>query len=456
MDRPWKAVRVDIKGPLHGDAADRIQKLIEDQIGTNGVNFICLWIDTPGGTPEECKSLADFLVGLESNKVRTVAYIPQEARSDAAIIALACDQIVAHPGAVLGGSGAYALSSDEVDAMETLLRKDVAMKKGCSWSLMAALIDPHLDVYRCTRPGEVDYFCEEELGTQPEGKHWVKGAKVTVPGKQLRISGKEAGDYRLANHVVNDFHEFRRIYGLENDLTLVEPGWADALIDGLKSPGMAVLLLVIGFVGLYLEIHSPGVGVGAFVAAVCFVLFFWSRYLGGTAGWLEVLLFLAGVCCILLEVFVIPGFGIFGLGGGALVLASVVLASQTFVIPHEDYQFAQLRNSLLIIAGTGGGILAAGYFLQKWLPHTPYANRMILAPPVDEEAEAINQREMLLNLTGLVGQQGVTTTPLFPGGKARFGDEIVDVLSDGDVIERGKTVEVVEVRGNRVLVREVG
>jgi membrane-bound serine protease (ClpP class) len=208
-------------------------------------------------------------------------------------------------------------------------------------------------------------------------------------------------------------------------------------------------------VGLYLEIHSPGVGLGAFIAAVCFILFFWSRYLGGTAGWLEVLLFLAGVSCILLEIFVVPGFGIFGLGGGALVLASVVLASQTFVIPHEDYQFTQLRNSLLVIASTGIGIIVAGYFMQKWLPHTPYANRIILAPPAEDEAEAIHQREMLLNLSGLLGLQGVTTTPLFPGGKARIGDDVVDVLSEGDVIERGKTVEVVEVRGNRVVVREV-
>jgi hypothetical protein len=109
----------------------------------------------------------------------------------------------------------------------------------------------------------------------------------------------------------------------------------------------------------------------------------------------------------------------------------------------------------MVLAGTGTGILTAGYFLQKWLPHTPYGSRIILAPPAEEEAEVINQREMLLNLSGLLGQQGVTTTPLFPGGKARFGDDIVDVLSDGDVIERGKTVEVVEVRGNRVVVREI-
>jgi membrane-bound ClpP family serine protease len=320
---------------------------------------------------------------------------------------------------------------------------------------MAALIDRNLEVFRCTRLGETDYFSDQELAEQPDPKKWTKGRRITMPGTSLKINGTEAGEYRLANHVVNDFGEFRKIYGLEKDLSLVEPGWADAFIDGLRSPGMAVLLLIVGFVGLYLEIHSPGVGIGAFIAAVCFILFFWSRYLGGTAGWLEVLLFVSGVICLLLEIFVIPGFGIFGLGGGALILASIVLASQTFIIPHGEYQFGQMRNSLLMIVVAGVGVLIAGYFLQKWLPTSAYGRRVILAPPADEEAEAIHQREMLLNLTGLVGKHGMTTTPLLPGGKARFDDDVLDVSSDGEVIERGMMVEVIEVRGNRVFVRAI-
>jgi membrane-bound ClpP family serine protease len=440
---------------LHGDATEKIQKLIEDQTRLQGVNFICLWIDSPGGTPLECNALASYLAALDPGKVRTVAYIPREARSDATTIAFACDQLVVHPGAILGGSGAYDLSAEEVNALKNTVRNEIAMKKGCSWSLMAAMLDPQLTVFRCNRIGETDYFCDEELAAQPDPAKWSKGAKINMPGKLLLISGKEAEEYRLANHSVGDFQEFRRIYNLENDLTLVEPGWADTLIDGLKSDWMAVLLLVIGFVGLYLEIHSPGVGIGAFVAIVCFILFFWSRYLGGTAGWLEVVLFVVGLSCILLEIFVIPGYGIFGLGGGAMVLASIILASQTFVIPHDEYQFGRLRNSLMVIAGSGIGVLIAGFFLRKWLPYTPYANRIILAPPAGEEAELIHQREMLLQVSELVGKHGVTTTPLFPGGKARFGDDVVDVLSEGEVIERGKTVEVVEVRGNRVVVREV-
>ena len=73
----------------------------------------------------------------------------------------------------------------------------------------------------------------------------------------------------------------------------------------------------------------------------------------------------------------------------------------------------------------------------------------------DEERETISRRELLVDLHELVGTKGVTATPLMPAGKARFADSIIDVIADGDMIEPGKPVEVVEVRGNRVVVREV-
>ena len=182
------------------------------------------------------------------------------------------------------------------------------------------MIDPNLNVFRAKRLGDVEYFCDEELGEQPDQAKWQKDALVTEPGRPLKLSGQQAADFDLANRVVDNFAQFKQYYGLEDDPALVEPGWADFLDPRPGLAGAGVLLLLIGFAGLYIELHSPGVGIGAFVAVVCFLLFFWSHYLGGTAGWLQVTLFVAGVCCLLLELFVIPGFGIFGLGGGAMVL----------------------------------------------------------------------------------------------------------------------------------------
>src|SRR5205823_5432066 len=117
----------------------------------------------------------------------------------------------------------------------------------------------------------------------------------------------------LARNVVQDFPAFKQIYGLEDDLVAAEPSWADYLIDALAAPTVAWLLLLVGGAALYAELQAPGIGIGGFVAGVCFLLYFWSKHLDGTAGWLEVLLFVGGVCCILLELFVLPGAAIFGL-----------------------------------------------------------------------------------------------------------------------------------------------
>lgn len=456
LEGGWRAVRVDLKGPLRPESVDQAQRMIERQIRDHDANFICLWIDSPGGPIDEAMNLADYLAfQLDPNKVRTVAYIPREARSDAAIVALACDQVVMHPQAVLGGPGAYELSADEVEHVRQTIRNRLAKQKGRSWSLVAAMIDPRLNVFRATRLGDVEYFSEEELNEQEDPGKWQRGPLVTTPGVPLKLDGTRAEEYRLANHLVGSFAEFKQYYGLENDPLLVEPGWADFLIQALASPGVAVLLLIIGGAALYIELHAPGIGIGGFVATVCFLLFFWSRYLGGTADWLAISLFVAGLACLLLELFVIPGFGIFGLGGGVLLLVSLILASQTFLWPRNEYQFDQLERSLLTVAAAGIGIIVVAMLLRSLLPRSPLLNRMMLEPPAGEEAETIRRRESLVDFHELIGARGTTTTPLIPSGKARFGHRLVDVISGGEAIDRGATVEVFDAHGSHVLVREV-
>ena len=88
----------------------------------------------------------------------------------------------------------------------------------------------------------------------------------------------------------------------------------------LNNPFASWMLLFVGVFMLILEIKMPGVGLPAITSALAFLLFFWSRYLSGTADQLEILLFLVGLICLGLELFVFPGFGVFGLSGFVLVL----------------------------------------------------------------------------------------------------------------------------------------
>jgi membrane-bound ClpP family serine protease len=455
---PWRPIRVELKGPIKAAQVTAIERLIEEQC-RSGTNFVCIWIDSPGGAPLESKRLAVCLLNLPHDEVRTIAYIPNEARADAAMVAMACDQIVMQPRAILGGPGLYQMKPEEIVQYQLILR-DLARAKSRSWSLWAAMFNPHLDVYRCQRLGDVEYFSDEELQSrQPmilkgeKGPLWEKGERVTKPGQVLSLNGEKAQEFGLATQVVDNFTQFKQRYGLENDPTLVEPGWVDHLAHFLGRPEMVAVLIFLGGLGIYIELHAPGLGIGAFMAVVAFALFFWSHFLEGTAGWLEVTLFVTGCLCLLTEIFILPGFVIFGLGGGGLVLTSIVLASQTFFIPQNDYQVARLQTSLIALTLSVGGLIGAIWVLNHWLPRAPVLQHVFLSPPEGEEAEIISRREMLVDLDNLVGAVGVATTPLGPSGKARFGNHLVDVISTGDFISRDSQVVVMEVHGNRVVVR---
>lgn len=456
----WRAAWIELDGPISPKSVREAQNMLEQKIELGETNLVVVSITSEGGSLDESIAMAVFLEGLDRAKIRrTVAYVPSHARAGAALVALACDQVVVHATAELGGAGEPGLSREDIELARQSIRDPNGPWAARSWSLVAAMIDPDLEVFHCTQPGQEGYFCEEELEElrqkDPDGRNWQKGMPVTRARRPLLAEGDRAIEYGLADRTVDSFDEFKQRYGLPDDLRPLEPVWVDLVINALASPGVSAVLLMIAFVALYAELHAPGIGIGAFVATVCFLLFFWSHYLNKTATELEIILFLGGIACLVLELFVLPGFGIFGLGGGCLVLISLILASQTFVIPRGESQFREFQRSLLTIVGAGAGIVVAAVVVRRWLPRAPILSRMILAPPEGEEAEDLSRRESLVNLDDFVGTRGVTTTQLTPSGKARFDDMLLDVITDGDVIRRDTKIEVVEVYGNRVIVKAV-
>jgi membrane-bound serine protease (ClpP class) len=444
----WRPTRFTLTGAVTSDAVARLRGRIERAIA-DGSNFIWLRIDSAGGSAEQSLVLANWLAGLDAASVRTVAYVPREARGDAALVALACDEVVMHPAAVLGGDGATEISGRKAESIVAAWRGGVARLRDRSWSLPTALVAPGVEVHRAEEQGSgrVDYFCEAELESRDDRENWQMGPKIGVGPMQL--VGRRAEELGLVAHLVDDAEGFRKAYGLDGEIAVAEPGWSDTLLEALASPSLAWLLLLIGGAGLYIELKTPGVGFGGFVSMVAFIVYFWSQHLNGTSGWLEVMLFLAGIVCVAAEIFVLPGFGVLGLGGGLLVIASIVLASQSFVLPVNDYQIRQMQWSLLGILAAAAGVTILGVCVRKWLPSTPFLKHVLLEPPA-EDGEAF-----AAPLDELVGASGTTTTRLAPAGKARIGREIRDVFSDGLLIEPDTAIEVVQVRAGRIVVRPV-
>jgi membrane-bound serine protease (ClpP class) len=244
-------------------------------------------------------------------------------------------------------------------------------------------------------------------------------------------------------------------------MPILEATGLDTAVTILNLPLVTGVLFVVGLVALLIEFSAPGVGVGGLVAILCFAIFFWSRFLGGTAGWLEVTLFLVALAFLALEMFVIPGFGVAGVTGIVLLLISLVLASQTFLLPRTEREMAAIGQSLLILLSSGAAVAVAAIGLTYWLGEVPILGRLALRPP-EPDAQAgpgtsqAERAEPQAHSSGVrVGDVGISDSTLCPAGKARFGDVWIDVLTEGVYVEKGRPIKVLRVAANRIIVREV-
>ncbi|MCA9239784.1 MAG: hypothetical protein KDA37_06280 [Planctomycetales bacterium] len=479
----WKPVFIDIDGEITPRTAKQIKTLIGAEIQKHHVNWIGFRINSGGGQLDLCLDLAGAIAELPTGEVRTVAYVPVEAGAGAGVVALACDQLVMHPGSRVGGGltlveqpekagravrrpkppqpdepeqvNHNALARSQIDAARVSLKDSLAEDAPHTWSVLAALIDPSLVVYEYTNQetGEKALFCDEELADQPDAEKWTQGKQVSAEGEFLVLDSQAAEQLGVVFQVVNGYDQLKELYRFVEEVPVAQPNWALELVEALANPWLAGLLLVIGFVGIYFELQAPGIGIGAFVASVAFLLFFWSHFLSGTAEWLEVLLFFAGLFFIVLEVAVLPGFGIFGLGGITMVLVSLVLVSQTFDLPKTPGQLVEMRQTLTTIVLAMIGSLIAGFVFRRYFPYAPGLRGMLDPPPDDAELAELEHRESLADYQHLIGKRGKAVTSLMPSGKADIQGELLDVIADGQVIERGQEVVVISAKGSRVLVK---
>jgi len=479
----WEPVMITIRGEITPGAVSQFSTLLNDNVA-RGANWIGVRIDSVGGDLDACLTLANQLAELDPNAVRTVAYVPVEAKGGAALIALACDQLVMAPDAVIGigphlaeigrddnrnlppkprrGRGFKRQREEEdpaelrasVASAEISLRSSLAAKTDCSWSLLAAMIDPDVKLfqYRHKETGDARWMSPEEAGELRDAANWTQGAPLHADAEPLVLRGTQALDAGIAFQTVDSFDQLQRLYGL-NQVAFVEPNWAMKLVHALASPTLATFLLMLGLVGMYIEMKTPGVGVGGVVAALAFLLFFWSKSLEGTATSLEIVMFVGGLVLMLIEIFVVPGVGVFGLTGGLMVIFSLVLASQTFTFPRSGAEMDEMRRSMSIVVGAGIGVIGLAIALRRFLPKAPLFNRLVLEPPPPEERITLSHREALADYSHLVGVTGEAMTDLRPGGRALIGGQLIDVIAEGIPLDRGTPVTVVEAHANRVLVR---
>lgn len=443
-----------------------------DRAVAGGANTIIFEIDSPGGFKFSGENIANAIANLEDDDVRTIAYIPSDAISMAAVIALSCDEIYMHRDAKIGDAeiielrdGAFKAVPEKIYSEFRVFLRSMAKRKGRAEALYVAMNDPDLEVFKATHAetGRVTFMSADEID-EANGR-WIKGAKLKETGNKqlLTIDGERAHELGLAMAPVNDLEELQARIGLPADTKLVPIGrtWVDTLVFVLNTDIAMFLLVVFGIAFIYMELHFM-TGLLGILSAVCFGVFFWSRFLGGTAGYLEIVLFLIGIACIGMEIFVIPGFGVFGVSGGLLIVASLVLAANTFTLDGSGGDISKLTPAVGTLAAAVGCFVVGAVVMNRYLPKIPLFNRMILTPPgADDEGPKLRPEYTQAGGTSasaddlLVGERGQAASKLRPAGKAQVGDKFVDVVSDGPFINAGTPIEVVAVQGNKITVRAI-
>ncbi len=471
-EKPQRVVVIDFEGAIYSLNEQYLYRKLEEAHKKHSPQLVIVRIDSPGGEVEATFRIAEKLRDLPW--ARTVAYVPRQALSGAALFSLGCDEIVLGPNAVFGDAGPIFMDQGFVfrhapEKIRTDLARrvrDLAESTGRPPALAEAMVDMDLTVFevRHRNNGKTSYMSQPEIDSSDNPEVWEKIKPVfeTRKGHFLEVNGKRAVELGLANATVDDLDALKARYApIEN---WVELRWTavDTAVVILNHPFITFLLFVVGLIALYVELAAPGLGLGGLTALLCFSLFFWSRFLGGTAEWLEVILFGVGLILLLIELVVLPGFGIWGVTGGLLLIASLVLASEPFLVPRTDQQWVSLAQSLLMILSSGIVFLAVAAYMTRHMGQIPIFARLMLQPPTADLDHASDDIESLSASTtnwepeGVhVGDVGMSQSPLRPAGVIQVHDRLLDVVSDGTFIEAGQMVRVVQIRGNVITVRKV-
>ena len=228
----------------------------------------------------------------------------------------------------------------------------------------------------------------------------------------------------------------------------------EKIAEFFRQPIVNVALIAFGLIGLFFEIKLPGTTFPGSVAAFCFVLFFWSYSFIGEFTLLAILLFLLGLVFLGIEIFVVPGLCFSGVAGAALMFISLILVTLDRWPANQD-DWTNLGSTFGTVA-IGLALAAAGSLALTWsLPNIPLLNRMVLKPPGEEEEAAMPASLSQSGPVDLLGAIGVAVTPLRPAGKAQFGEQFLDVMAEGDYVAPGGRVQVIELEGMRIVVKEV-
>jgi membrane-bound serine protease (ClpP class) len=386
-----------------------------------GYDLIIYEINTLGGRLDAAIIIRDAIINSE---VPTIAFINKRAISAGTLIALAANEIYMHPNSTMGaaepvsfgiGMKAGEVSEKTISYWRTELRSTA--EKG-------------------DRRGDVaEAFADKSVA--------IEG--VVEEGKLLTLTTKQAVELGMADATSETLQDILEAQGMTGARIVVAGMNAAERVSGFLTQAIvSSILITVALLGIFFEIRTPGFGVPGTIALVAFALFFGSHYIVNLAGWGEIILFVFGVVMLLVEVFVIPGFGIVGTVGIISIVASLYLSLVGRFMPATDLVSGAKVLAIAFISSFVI-VLVALRFLPKFTPF----QRLVL-----NTTENTNEgfRSAPGEYASLLGKEGMALTMLRPAGTAIIEGEKVSVVTEGDFIEQNSRIRITKVEGYRIVV----
>lgn len=394
---------------------------------------VLLHMNTYGGLLEAADSMRTAIL---YSPIPVYAFIDNNAASAGALIAIACEKIFMREGASIGAATVVSQAGEALpDKYQSYMR-----------SMIRATAEAH------GKDSASHQWRRDPLIAEAMVDDRIAIPHLTDSGKVLTLTTREAvrwgycdGVARSPEQVIEEYLGYA-----DYEVKRYAPTWLDNLKGFLKNPAVQGLLIIIIIGGIYFEMQTPGLGFPSAAAVTAAALYFAPLYLDGLAENWEILLFVAGLLLLLAEIFVIPGFGVAGIGGVVCVVGGLVMS----LLANSALDFGRVRGAdisraaLTVLLGLG-----LGCALVVWL-----SNRIGSRGPLRFAALNADLEEAVStpDLSGLVGREGTAATVLRPSGKVSIDGKLYDAISESEFIERGEKVKVERFENAQLYVQLTG
>jgi len=409
-----------IEGDIDLGLAPYVKRVVSEAEKANA-SAIIFKINTFGGRVDAATQIKDAII---NSSVETIAFIDKRAISAGSLIALSCNKIVMVPGASIGATTVVdQTGKKQSEKAQSYMRSEMrstAERTGRRKDIAEGMVDERVEI-----EGLVD-------STQ-----------------LITLTSKEALSYGIADTILANIDEVLNYSGNENaEVVNVEIIWAEKFIRFINNPIITSILMMIIMVGLFMEIKTPGWGVAGTASLIALALFFGSGYILEIASIMDILLFVIGVALLLVEIFVIPGFGIFGIAGIILMIAGLFMGLISD-LPMVDGSILEMAIMQLAGAFILSGIVI--FILVKTMPKTKMWNKLILQRNIEAKSGYTSDKKF----GSLLKKEGEALTDLRPAGTAIINDKRYDVVTQGEYIEKGNKIKVIEIEGSKIVVKEI-